>query len=369
MLVLCHNMALTDLFSSLKSKPRRTANNRYVGIDIGSSSIKVVELQNRDNVVTLTTYGELELGPYDNEKPVGELVVLPPQIERQALVDILRESAIKAQNAVFAMPLSSSFVTIMPISASLDEDITPRVRVEARKYIPIPIAEVTLDWAEVESKASNDSIETRDILLAAIQNDALKRFTNLMETVEFGTPPIEIECFSAIRSLYTEAEIDVAIIDVGAVSTKLYITRAGLLQRMHRVRAGGALFTEKMASELNISFDEAELLKRTITSDHPQFGIFQKQHQGAYDRVLKEFHQVIREYEERTGVELETVYLIGGGALFPGFEAYVSSHLNRTAVIAKPFNKVAYPAFMEDTMNSIGSSFAVALGAALRVFE
>ncbi len=363
-------MALADIFSSFTSKPTRATNNRVVGIDIGSSSIKVVELQNRDNVLTLTTYGELELGPYDSEKPVGQSVILSAQLERQALVDILRESAVKARQAVFAMPLASSFVTVMSLQATADEDLASRVRIEARKYIPIPIAEVVLDYAEVETVAvAGAETVTRDVLIAAIQNEALKRFTTLMQTVEFIKPPIEIECFSAIRSLYTDEQPDMAIMDVGAVSTKLYIIRGGLLQRMYRVRAGGALFTEKLAADLKCSFEEAEALKRVITYEHPQFAVAQKSHQVMYDRVLKEFHQVLADYEKRAGTTVPTVQLIGGGALFPGFDAFVSTQLGRSAVLAEPFNKVAYPAFMEDTMNTIGSSFAVALGAALRFFE
>lgn len=365
-----YTMALADIFASFASKPTRATTNRVVGIDIGSSSMKVVELQNRDNVLTLTTYGELELGPYDAEKPVGQSVALPAQIERQALVDILRESAVKARQSVFAMPLASSFVTVMSLQATADEDISSRVRVEARKYIPIPIAEVTLDWAEVETGMIKDAENTsRDVLLAAIQNEALKRFTTLMQTVEFSSSPIEIECFSAIRALYTDDQPDMAIMDVGAISTKLYIIRNGLLQRMYRVRAGGALFTEKLAADLKCSFEEAEALKRVITYDHPQFAVAQKSHQVLYGRVLKEFHQVIADYEQRVGAAVPTIQLIGGGSLFPGFDAFVSTQLNRQAVLAQPFNKVAYPAFMEDTMSTIGSSFAVALGAALRYFE
>ncbi len=363
-------MALFDLLSSFGAKPVTATNNRVVGIDIGASSIKVVELQNRDNVITLTTYGELELGPYDEEKPVGQSVTLAAQIERQALVDILRESAVKSKQAVFAMPLSSSFVTVMSLPAPATEDISPRVRVEARKYIPVPMAEVTLDWAEVEhARGQEGEAETRDVLLAAIQNEALKRFTTLMQTVEFANPPIEIECFSAIRSLYTDDQSDMAIIDVGAVSTKMYIVRGGLLQRMYRIRAGGALYTEKLASALKCTFEEAEVIKRTLTLEHPQFSEALKLHQVVYDRVLKEFAQVIAEYETRSGVPVPVIQLIGGGALFPNFAAYVSQHLNRPAVLAQPFNKVAYPAFMEDTMNVIGSSFVVALGAALRTFD
>jgi type IV pilus assembly protein PilM len=299
---------------------------------------------------------------------VGKSVVLPASIERQALVDILRESAVHAKQAVFAMPLSSSFVTIMSMNAEASEDITSRVRVEARKYIPIPIAEVTLDWAEVEGHSEGDFV-TRDVLLAAIQNDALARFNGLMDTIEFRNTPIEIECFSAIRSLYTEDEVDVAIIDVGAISTKLYILRNGLLQRMYRVRVGGAIFTEKLSAEMNISFEEAELLKRTIDTSHPQYPTLQKYHHGTYERALKEFKQVIAEYEKKLNVELSTVYLIGGGSLFPGFDQFVSSVLIKKTNTALAFNTVAYPAFMEDTLTMIGPTFSIALGAALRAFE
>lgn len=359
-------MALSDLFSAIK--PKNVTTDRVVGIDIGSSSIKVVELENRDGVITLTTYGELELGPYSEDKPVGQSVVLDASLERQALVDILRESAVKSRSAVLAMPLSASFVTTMSLTASPEEDITPRVRVEARKYIPVPIAEVTLDWAEIESSAE-DKKTKRDVLLVAIQNEALKRLNTLMQTVEFNNPPIEIECFSAIRSLYSEENPNFAVVDVGAISTKLYIVQGGLLQRMYRVRAGGSLFTEKIATDLNMSFLDAETLKRNITYEDPKFAEIQKAHQVYFDRVLKEFRQVIDSFENSVDIKIEAVYMVGGGSTFIGFDKYVSSIFDRTILKSMPFNKVAYPAFMEDTMNSIGNTFSIALGAALRTFE
>lgn len=359
-------MALSDFFSTIK--PKVVTASRVVGIDIGSSSIKVVELENRDGVITLTTYGELELGPYSEDKPVGQSVILDATVERQALVDILRESAVKSRSAVLAMPLSASFVTTMSLSASSEEDITPRVRVEARKYIPVPIAEVTLDWAEIES-SENDKKTKRDILLAAIQNEALKRLNTLMQTVEFGKPPIEIECFSTIRSLYSDENPNFVVIDVGAISTKLYIVEGGLLQRMYRVRAGGSLFTEKIATDLQMSFVDAEALKRNITYDDPHFTDIQKAHQVYFSRVLKEFRQIIESFEKSVGTKMDTVYMVGGASTFMGFDKYVSTVFDRTISESKPFNKVAYPAFMEDTMNSIGATFSTALGAALRTFE
>lgn len=359
-------MGLMDLF--IKATPKPTVKDRVVGIDIGSSSIKVVELEDRDGVVTLTTYGELQLGPYDEGKSIGQPATLGAPTERQALVDILRESAVKAKKAVLSIPLSASFVTTMSLDADGNDDISGRVRADARKYIPVPIADVTLDWAEISASSSEDE-NKREVLLAAIQNDALKRFMNLMQTVEMPAPLTEIECFSTIRAAYTQSQSAIAIIDIGASVCKLYLTEGGLLERMHRVPAGGIKVTEKLMQERQISFIDAENLKRTVTQKDADYGWVQKITHVTYARVLKEFKQVIDEYESYTGHSVAEIYVTGGASVGFGLDTAISHELARPVSLCTPFNKVAYPAFMEDTLNQIGPVFSTALGAALRQFE
>jgi type IV pilus assembly protein PilM len=360
-------MSFSKLFSSLTAKA--TDSRRVVGIDIGSSSIKVVEIENRDDVLTLTTYGELQIGPYA-DLPIGQSVVLEAKKEQQALVDVIRESAVKAKNAVFAMPLASSFVTTIQLEASKDEDLTSRVRVEARKYIPVPINDVTLDWAEIKSEESAKKEKTlRDILMVAIQNDALTRFKVLMQFANLKEPPTEIECFSSLRAAFKPEEKNIALIDVGAVSTRLYLARGGLLQRMHRVRAGGALVTKKISEALQISFEEAESRKRSILTGDNYYRDMNKAHQAVYERSLMEFRQVIHEYEKKTGESIDSVYIAGNGVLFPAMKQAMADSLQREVQYVNPFAKVAYPAFMEDMITELGPTFHVALGAALRVFE
>jgi type IV pilus assembly protein PilM len=358
-------MGLIDLF--VKATPKPVARGRVVGVDIGSSSIKVVELEERDDVVTLTTYGELQLGPYIEGSVIGQSAVLTPALERQALVDILRESVVKAKRAVLAIPLSASFVTTMSLEAAPEDDISGRVRADARKYIPVPIADVTLDWAEISVAA--ETTGARDVLLAAIQNDALKRFMTLMQTVELPAPPTEIECFSTIRAAFQSEKPHVALIDLGASVAKLYITEGGLLARMHRVPTGGIKITERMMQERQLSFLDAEQLKRTATPTSGDYGWIQKIAHLNYARVLKEFRQVIDDYELRSGNTVSDIVLTGGGAIGFGLEAAIAHELDRPATTVRPFDKVAYPAFMEDTLREIGPIFAPALGAALRQFE
>lgn len=358
--------SLKDLMSTLQSVGGTPG---AVGIDVGSSSIKVVELQEKDEVLTLTTYGELQLGPYGG-KELGEAVQLEPKSEQEALVDVIRESAVTINSSVFAMPLSSSFVTNVSVEADPDADLSPMVRVEARKVIPASLSEVTLDWAEVERPANeNDETNRRDVLIAAIQNAALERFKVLMQFAGFKEPPTEIECFSAIRGLYHSSEPNTVIIDIGATSTKLYIARDALLMRMHRVRAGGAIATQNIAKSLELDFAAAEQKKHTADRSDKDFSDLKRAHDSSYERAFREFSQVLREYESKTGHEIDVVQLAGGGALFPGVDAMLKDAIGKDVEFANPFAKVAYPAFMDDTIKTIGPSFVVALGAALRDFE
>ncbi|KXJ99076.1 MAG: Competence protein A [Parcubacteria bacterium OLB19] len=357
-------MKLGKLFSEIS---KSASSSRVLGIDVGSSSIKVVEVQDRDDVLSLTTYGEIQLGPYTG-KEVGQSVILDPKQEQQALVDVIRESAVKADKAVFSMPLSSSFVTMINLNAGPEEDVAARVRVEARKYIPVPISEVTLDWAEVESDV-NKVKNNRSVLVAAIQNQALNRFKTLMQFVNIKEPPTEIECFSSIRGAFKEKEDNIAIIDVGAVSTKLYIAHKGLLQRMHRVRAGGAIATSRIASTLELTFEEAEIKKRTIAKDDANFPEVARIHDSSYERTWQEFRQVINEYESSLDIKLDVVYLTGGGSIFPTVKGLVKEVLRQNVKYVNTFNKFSYPAFMEDIVHELNPTFHVALGAALRIFE
>ena len=357
-------LSLQNLFSSFGGSDKGPS--KVVGVDIGSVAIKVVEVEDRRGTLTLTTYGELQAGPYDNQ-PLGEAAELNVENQKNAVVDILRESAVKSRHAVFAMPLSSSFVTIMSMSAKEDEDISSRIHVEARKYIPVPITDVTLDWAELATGEEEEG--TREVLLAAIQNEALEKLRELMSSVNMHNQPTEIESFSTVRSLFTEGDGSVAVLDLGGVTSKLYVTRTGLLQRMHRVRAGGSILTTRLAKMLDSTFEEAEAIKRNVKKGDKEYEDVMKVTTSTFERPLQEFKRVMEQYEKKTGEEIERVELTGGVAMMVGIRPFVEDVLQREVEFADPFAKVAYPAFMEDTIKTIGPIFSVALGAALRVFE
>ena len=362
---------MSAFLSSVFSSKSNRAPRRVVGVDIGSTSIKVVELENRDDVVNVTTYGEILLGPY-GDAALGDAVSLDAKKEQLALVDIFRESAVQAQSAVFSVPMSSSFVTVIRVPKLEDEDaLSGQVAVEARKYIPIPINEVSLDWAKIERAENSTDSDEQEVLLVAIQNEVLQRLQSLMKRTNLPEQPTEIECFSTIRGASGSTNSKpTAVLDIGGSSTKLYIIRNGLLEQLHRVRSGGAHITKQIATDLSTDFADAEVRKRGQGNDSDEVGYtISRVHEKVLTRTLRELQQVIHNYEQEHDSEVANVILTGGVTQHAKVLRIVEDVLSKKTYLADPFAKTAYPAFMEDVVKEVGPTFTVALGAALRQFE
>lgn len=116
-----------------------------VGVDIGSSSIKVVQLKKEKEQAVLETYGELATGPYANA-PVGQIVKLEENTVAGMLKDLVKESGITSKEAAVSIPVKDSLVTIIKLPLVSEKEMDEVVKFEARKYIPVPLSEVDLDW-------------------------------------------------------------------------------------------------------------------------------------------------------------------------------------------------------------------------------
>jgi type IV pilus assembly protein PilM len=354
------------VFSSVKKVTPALA-SKVVGIDFGSSSVKVVEVEKVEGILSLSTYGELQLGPY-GQLGMGNAVKLPLQKRIEALVDVLRESKVTAQTSILSLPLSDSFVTIIPLQAKGDEDITPRVHVEARKYIPVPLSDVALEWSELSQEEKGSNL-TREVLLVAILNEALRDMNALGESVSMSSRRSELEIFSTLRAVTKESDAAVAIIDIGARTSKLYIAEGGFLQRIHRVQTGGSYVTQALATQKGISFEDAENMKRSVSSQSQDGQVIKKIMSSVFERSFQEFKRVLQQHEMRTHKPVSRIALTGGAVLHADFVVLARYCFEREVEITNPFTKIGYPAFMEDTLASIAPIFTVALGAALQSFE
>lgn len=346
-----------------------------LGIDIGSSAIKLVQLKNQGGVAVLETYGELSLGPY-SDGDIGQSTNLPPEKVAAALSDVIRESNVTTNAAGISIPFTSSLVTVIDMPDVPTKQLSKMIPIEARKYVPVPISEVSLDWFVVP-KEERELLEGEkkkkvhnEVLLVAIHNNVLARFQQIVSAANLTASFFEIEIFSSIRASLGSSLVPVAVLDMGASATKLYIVELGVIKTSHLIRRGGQDITQALAKTLGMSTAGAEELKRTE-------GLVGK---GADDNarqamllviedILSEANRVLLSYQKRYGKNVRETILTGGGAILKGLLPLAKKHLETEVRLSDPFAKVETPAFLAEVLKEVGPEFSVAVGLAFRKLQ
>src|SRR3990167_6318156 len=361
----------------------KAADLSVLGIDIGASSAKVVQLRTSRGAAILETYGEIALGPYA-QQPIGKAVKLTPEKTAEALTDLMREANVTARVGGLSIPFSSSLVSVINLPHIAPEQLKRMIPIEARKYIPITVSEVTLDWFVIPHEEGEDSAfdrlekkkkpQTRgeEDLLGARHKNWLKNYQTVAATAALKINFYEIEIFSAIRSAVTHGIAPVLVVDLGAATTKIYVVDRGIVRSSHLVSVGGQHMTENLARSLGWEFEKAERIKRERglvdsnayspdENDKIKTALL-----STLSRVFSEVNRVLLSYGQRYNKNVSRVVLAGGGASLPGLSEVAHSNLSVEVEIANPFSHAEAPAFLEAVLREIGPGFVVAVGVALR---
>jgi type IV pilus assembly protein PilM len=355
-------------------------------VDIGSSAIKIVQIKRKNGQAVLETYGELALGPYANLS-VGQAVQLGPDKLAAALLDLMREKEVNITTklAGLSIPFASSLMSVIEMPEVSPKELATMVPIEARKYIPVPISEVMLDWSvipksevKVESVAEEMSqapamnipaiapgVPKVDVLMVAIHKETIAKYQNIVGQAGLDAGFFEIEIFSTMRAVLEEGLRPVMIMDMGAASTKLYIIERGIIRASHTINRGSQDITSNISKSLNITPEQAEVMKRQVGgagTDQSVNEIIAL----VLDYIFAEANSVLLAFEKRYNKTVSKVILVGGGASLKGLDESAKNNFKTDVELGAPFNKVSAPAFLENILRETGPEFAVAIGLALR---
>jgi len=332
----------------------------------------------------LETYGEISLGPY-GQQPIGKAVRLSPEKTAEALKDLMREANVTARSGGLSIPFSSSLVTVLDLPQADEESLKRIVPIEARKYIPIPVTEVSLDWfvipkdegqenafADLGQKKTAMQRVGQEVLLVAIHNDILHQYQQLAAEAGITVNFYEIEIFSAIRSSLGHGIAPIMVVDLGASTTKIYVVERGVVRMTHIVTTGGQQMTEVMGRTMNWEFEKAERVKREHgLIDNTAFSVDENEKiktalLSTLSRIFSEVNRVVLSYGQRYNKNVAKVVFTGGGASLPGIQDAARTSLSTEVEVANPFGHTEAPAFLEGVLRQIGPGFAVSVGMALR---
>lgn len=348
-----------------------------LGVDIGSSSLKVVQLRKEKGQAILETYGELALGPYGGSA-VGQATNLSAEQIAETLKDLLREAKVTTTNCGVSIPYARSLLTLvnLPYRSDAKEQKTV-IELEARKYIPVAMSEVQLDWFIVpkaspsqfagETSARTDAPkgDTVEVLLVAVHNDELALLQTVVAGAGLSASFYEIEIFSTIRAAVDDPIKPVLVIDVGAASTKVYVVEHGVVALSHAISAGSQDITRAISISGNVPIPQAEALKKEQgfggeTTGSPEL---------VFSRIFSEVRRVLLQYETAHKKSITSIVFAGGGGVTKELAIYAKNYFSIDVHIADPFTKTTAPAFMRPVLQSIGPEFTVAVGLALRKLE
>ncbi len=367
---------LTKLFNFSKE------DTNVIGLDIGSSAIKVVQLAKSKGKAILKTYGSLALGPYAGVT-IGQSAKLPQEKVSEVIKDLLKEANASTTNSGVAIPLRSSLVSLIEVPVVSQKDLEQMIPIEARKYIPVPISEVTMDWWVIpkDNKISSGiptnpgadrshTVERAEVLIVSIHNEILSSYNAIVDSAGLQTTFFEIEMFAAIRSLVEHELEPVMIFDMGASATKLYVVERGIVRQSHIINRGSQDITMSISQGLQVPLEKAEKIKRNMNTMKPEeekqiYDIISL----TLDYIFSETGSVILAYEKKTHKPISKIFLTGGGVSMKGFFDIAKSRFETEVVMGDPFTKIETPAFLAEILKTNGLDFAVAAGIALRKLQ
>lgn len=373
---------MEKFIQSLKNLFKPKSNN-VLGVDISSSSVKVVELTRKNGRPSLVTYGELSLGPYAGVE-VGRATNLHVDRIVEALGDITREAKVSTNNSGVAIPMSSSLIRLIEMPDVGEEKLKGMIPLEIRKYIPVPISEVMIDWWIIPRADSEESSQdfdlgeeelsergTVDVLVVAIHNEIISRYQEIVKKAGLQSSFFEIEIFSTLRSVLDRSSKPIMIVDMGAATTKVYVVERGIIRSSHIVSTGSQDLTLSLSSTKGISVSEAEEEKREVgvSRSSPEIASQGSSPAVVLENILSEAKRVKLNFEHKEKKRVSAAIFTGGGALVRGLEEPASRLLEVPIQLADPFAKVEAPDFLNNLLKQIGPEFSVAIGVALRKLD
>jgi len=342
-----------------------------IGLDIGSSAIKVAELKETKKGYQLVNFGMVSIPP--------EVIVDGAIMNTGAIVDAIRtllaERKIKTKDVVTSVSGQSVMIRKITMPAMSAEQLDEQIHWEAAQYIPFEISDVNLDFQILNPGDAEGNME---VLLVAAKKEIINDYTSVLTEAGLVPAVIDVAAFS-LQNMYEvnypvmENEV-IALVNVGASLMNIVVVRGGQYTFSRDISMGGNLFTEEIQKQLSVGYEDAELLKKGGSG------------KGDTEEVMrKEVDMVIREVSEQIASEvarsldfysaaapadahINKIWLCGGSCRISGLAEAISKNQNLPVEILDPFRSIERnpkhfdPAYLEE----IGPQAGIAIGLALR---
>ncbi len=346
-----------------------------LGIDVGTSAIKIIELEKESGRFILKNYGFFEFKSADDtpsateSKQVQNILKLPDGEIIWGIKEVLKKAKIKSTDVVASIPSFSTFATVIEMPYISEQDLARALPFEARKYIPVPLNEVVLDWSIIDipkTLTNTTKPTTVEVFLAAVPRDETVRYQRIMQGAGLNLRALELENSALTRALLGNDLSPTIIVNIGGRSTSIVILDKGYERLSHNYEVGGFEITRSIARSLNISLEKAEELKKKLGLREIDENVINGAMKSLIDMMVFETRKTMTNYEETKNQKISKVLLVGGLTNMPNFANYFQQKLGRQVSIGNALARIVYPQTLSPVIQELSSTFAVATGLAMR---
>jgi type IV pilus assembly protein PilM len=338
-----------------------------VGLDIGSSSIKEVELKSTKQGYELVSYALESLA----QDTVVDGAIMDAPLVAGAISQIFETQSVKTKNVGTSVSGHSVIVKRVSLPMMTEEELYDRIQSEASQHIPFDIADVNLDYQLL------DSVEGQmDVLLVAVKKDKILNHTNVLAQAGKNSLIVDIDAFALQNCFEVNYDPDpgqtIALLNVGASVMNINIIHGGFPLFTRDVSVGGNQYTDALQKELDLSFEDAERLKKGeaiagVAEEHRATIL-----RSVTDVLILEIQKTFDFFRATaSGASIQRIVVAGGSARVPGLMDVLKDEFAIPVEEMYPFRKIVInPAkHNEEQIRTLAPRLAIAVGLALRSFD
>ncbi len=335
-----------------------------VGLDIGSHSIKLIELGSDRSGITLLAAGSVPTPP----KALSSKLAADYEAVAIAIKDLFKATGCKSKTVNIALPESQVFTRVIEVPQLSQRELSSAIKWEAEQYIPLPLDQVNIDFT-VLREAKMTTSGKMEVLLVAAPKALLEKYLTILELSEVTVANAETEIIAAARALVrsTSTIKTAMIVSLGAQTTDLAILRSGILAFTRSISSGGEALSRAVAQGLEFNLTQAEEFKKTYGLERDKVeGKILAAAKPIMETIVGEMKRAVEFYMEKHKDEhIEAIVLSGGTARLPGMVIYIAETMGIETQLANPWVGIRKDA-KQSILDVDASTYSVAIGLALR---
>ncbi len=335
----------------------------FFGLDIGTTTLRAVQLKGAGPVKALDCYGQLTIP--------GLAAASDAKIDKQKMVDsikqLIKQSSISAKAVAVNLPSNKVFTTVIDMDKMSPSDLSKTIRYQAESFIPTPLDKSKIDWAVIgDSPKDPKKIE---VLLSSVPIDFAEDRLSILEAAGLNVVAFEPDGLALVRAIVpADSTVPQMIVEIGNIATDIVIVMNGAPRLTRALPTGSDSIVRAAQQTLNIENNQAEqyVFKFGLSKDKLDGQVYNAII-GSIETLMGEIEKSIKFFESRyPQVKLDRIVVTGGASIMPELPLHIANKFGINVEIGNAWRNISFPPGQQNELLGVSNHFAVAAGLAER---